>query len=85
FTPNTGVLCNYQGANYDFDFVDSKEGGSTTVATHAALTSRSYHPSAVNSAFMDGSVHTVPNEIDLSVWQALSTKAGTEVLGELNF
>jgi prepilin-type N-terminal cleavage/methylation domain-containing protein/prepilin-type processing-associated H-X9-DG protein len=85
FTPNTVVSCSYSGANYDFDFVDSKEGGSTTVATHCALTSRSYHPGMVNAAFMDGSVRAVPNEVDSAVWQGLSTRNGNEVLGSVGF
>jgi len=85
FTPNTVVSCSYSGANYDFDFVDTKEGGSLTLATHAALTSRSYHPGGVNAAFMDGSVRAVPNEVDPAIWQALSTKSGNEVIGAVGF
>jgi prepilin-type processing-associated H-X9-DG protein len=85
FTPNTVVSCSYSGANYDFDFVDTKEGGSNTLATHSALTSRSYHPGMVNAAFMDGSVRAVPNEVDPAVWQGLSTRAGHEVFGSVGF
>ena len=82
FTPNTYVGCQYDDGSgsrpYDFDFVDMKEGGSNAQATHAALTSRSYHPGVVNAAFMDGSVHTIANEIDTFTWQAISTRAGGE-------
>ncbi|HEX4146714.1 MAG TPA: DUF1559 domain-containing protein [Pirellulales bacterium] len=86
FAPNTAVNCAYSdGFTYDFDFVDTKEGGSNTLATHGALTARSYHPGMVNAAFMDGSVRAVPNEVDLAVWQALSTKAGNEVTGSVGF
>jgi prepilin-type N-terminal cleavage/methylation domain-containing protein len=79
FTPNTPVLCIYNGLSYDVDFVGQTEGTSTTVAAYAAITSRSYHPGVVNAALMDGSVRTIPNSIDRMVWQSVSTRAGGEV------
>lgn len=89
FGPNSFVGCSYDDGSgpqtYDFDFVDSKEGGSNTVLTHAAVTSRSYHPGMVNVAFMDGSVHAITNEIDLFTWQSLSTKAGSENFDSTGF
>jgi prepilin-type N-terminal cleavage/methylation domain-containing protein/prepilin-type processing-associated H-X9-DG protein len=80
FTPNAYVPCTYNGAVYDVDFVGTAEGKSTTVPTYAALTSRSYHSGLVNAAFMDGSVHSVTDSIDLTTWQALSTRAGGETV-----
>ena len=78
FTPNTAVTCANGGQSYDVDFTNMSEGGSLTVPTFAAVTSRSYHAGCVNVGYMDGSVHTVPDAVDLKVWQALSTRAGGE-------
>ena len=79
FTPNTRVTCNYAGTVVDVDFVSRNENSSKTKNTYAALTARSYHSGMVNVSMMDGSVHNVPDLIDLSVWQAVSTRAGGEV------
>jgi hypothetical protein len=54
------------------------EGGSLAAPTFAAVTARSYHGGIVNAAFMDASTHTVSDTIELSVWQALSTRNGHE-------
>jgi prepilin-type N-terminal cleavage/methylation domain-containing protein/prepilin-type processing-associated H-X9-DG protein len=40
---------------------------------------RSRHPGGLNFAFADGSVHFIPNVIDLSLYRALATAAGGEV------
>ena len=61
------------------DWTNIQEGVSPTVKTFAAITSRSYHPTGVNVALMDGSVRFVPNHIDIVVWRAFSTRA----LGEI--
>lgn len=85
YGPNT--VCPYtdsSGNQYDIDFVNQSEGGSTTIPTFAALTSRSYHTGGVNVAYMDGSVHTVATGVDLTTWQALSTRAGGEILTNIN-
>jgi prepilin-type N-terminal cleavage/methylation domain-containing protein len=79
FTPNARVICNYAGTVVDVDFVSRNENSSLKKNTYAALTARSFHPGVVNAAMMDGSVHTVPDLIDLTVWQAVSTRAGGEV------
>lgn len=42
------------------------------------LTASSDHPSMVNMALMDGSVKTINDSIDLSVWRALGTRNGDE-------
>jgi prepilin-type N-terminal cleavage/methylation domain-containing protein/prepilin-type processing-associated H-X9-DG protein len=79
FTPNTRVPYTYTDGNvYDVDFVNQSEGSSLTVPSFSAITSRSYHPGLVNVVFMDGSVHTIANTINIAVWQALSTRAGGE-------
>jgi prepilin-type processing-associated H-X9-DG protein len=40
------------------------------------------HPGGVNTAFADAHVTFVVNDIALSIWQALSTMNGQEVIGE---
>jgi prepilin-type N-terminal cleavage/methylation domain-containing protein/prepilin-type processing-associated H-X9-DG protein len=49
--------------------------------TSARRTARSYHPGAVSALFADGSVRLVQDDIDLQVWQALSTCQGGEDVG----
>ena len=43
-----------------------------------SLAARSLHAGGVNAVMCDGSVRFFPNEIDLGVWQALSTANGAE-------
>ncbi len=82
FTPNTAVSCTNAGFTYDVDLTTNREGKSTTAIVNASLTARSYHPETVNAAMMDGSVRRVNNAIDLGLWRALSTRAGSEVVEE---
>lgn len=42
------------------------------------IASRSRHPGGVQALFCDGSVHFVPETVNLSVWQAISTRNGGE-------
>ncbi|MBI1246830.1 DUF1559 domain-containing protein [bacterium] len=81
FTPNTVVPYVSGGKTYDVDFTSAEEGEGTS-PTYAAVTSRSYHPGIVQAVFMDGSVQTIPETINLTIWRALCTKAGGEVIGE---
>ncbi len=53
-----------------------------TTITYAAITSRSYHPGMVNLLLMDGSVHSTANGVDLTIWRAMGTRRGGEVLGQ---
>ena len=71
FTPNTAVICNYQGTVVDVDFFSRNENSSATKKTYAVATARSYHSGLVNVAMMDGSAQTVSDAIDLATWQAL--------------
>jgi prepilin-type N-terminal cleavage/methylation domain-containing protein len=43
---------------------------------------RSYHSGVVNVLLMDGAVRVVNNVIDKGAWQALSTRAGADPVGE---
>ena len=86
FTPNTFVAYVHSDGNrYDVDYNSLQEGKSVTQPTYAAVTSRSYHPAVVNTALMDGSVRTVSETIDLSVWRALGTRQGGEPATGRNF
>ena len=45
------------------------------------LAAESFHPAGgVNVVMADGSVHFVKNQVDLSVWRALSTTQGGEII-----
>ncbi len=83
FTPNTQVLCENSGIEYDVDFTNFREGKDTTddpkPKTYAAVTSRSYHLGGVGVAMMDGSIHFITESVDRQLWQDLSTRAGREV------
>lgn len=74
FTPNTTVQCMYGGQPYNVDFASGKEGVTYPGTLYAAVTSRSYHPAAVNAAMLDGSVTTVSDDVDVTLWRALSTR-----------
>ena len=73
FPPNAKVKCIVGSIDYDVDWNNQQEGVGTA-PTFAAVTSRSYHPSAVQALMMDGSVHAFPSATDVNVWQALSTR-----------
>lgn len=57
-------------------------GGPTGQPTYSATTARSYHVGLVHAGMLDGSVRAVSENINLSVWRALGTRAGGEVIGE---
>ncbi|MFO1065151.1 MAG: DUF1559 domain-containing protein [Pirellulales bacterium] len=79
--PNTQVPYTAGGVLYkNCDFNSQQEGGSTTRASYAVLTSRSYHTGIVQACWLDGSVRTVSNSIDLATWRAMGTRAGAEVI-----
>jgi hypothetical protein len=79
FAPNTVVtFTDDDGDRYNVDFVSSLEDRSPNLLTYAAVTSRSGHPHLINALWMDGSVRTVRDDVQLSVWRALGTRAGGE-------
>ena len=80
--PNTKVVANVGGINYDADFNSRQEGSSATLPTRAAITSRSFHPGIVNVAMMDGSVRSIRDSIALTTWRAMGTRNGGEVISE---
>lgn len=80
FTPNAFVrYVHSDGRVYDIDFNSRYEGTSRTQPTYAAVTARSYHTGLVQTVWMDGSVRTIINSIDLPTWRGMSSRAGGEV------
>ncbi|MEM7785483.1 MAG: DUF1559 domain-containing protein [Planctomycetota bacterium] len=81
FTPNTVVPYEFNGETYDIDVNSEKEGNSTTKATYAAITSRSYHAGGVVMiGMLDGSARSLSDRIELDIWRAIGTIAGREVV-----
>ena len=77
FTPNTFVTYESDGKTYDIDFNSGQEGKwNQYPVTKAAITSRSYHPGHVNVVMMDGSVHTIEDDIDPLEWQNMGSRNG---------
>ncbi len=67
---------------WDCDYNSWQEGKDSINGTpsYAIVTSRSHHAGMIQAALVDGSVHTVSNSIDLSVWRALGTRSGGELI-----
>ncbi len=84
FGPNTKVIYENGGTEYDIDFNSSREGITITSPTYASVTSRSHHVGGVQTGFVDGSVHFITSSIDLVTWKALGTRANHEVVGNLD-
>ena len=79
FSPNSIMRCLVSGRELAADWTNMQEGKSATATTYAAVTARSYHPAGVNVLMMDGSVRFVINEVKLSLWRMMSTRAEGEV------
>ncbi len=84
FTPNVKIDCQIGDRSFNPDWSNIQEGNSTTVATYAAVPSRSHHKGGVQSVMMDGSTHFMTDDIDLKTWQALSTREGGEIVDSEN-
>jgi prepilin-type processing-associated H-X9-DG protein len=82
FTPNSEVPYEIGGIRYDIDWTNVQEGISNTISTFAAVTARSHHPGGVNTCRADGSVSFLNEEIDLTTYRALITRAGREVVSD---
>ena len=82
FTPNTKVLHVSGGRTFDINVSTSREGRSPVEATYGVITTRSYHAAVVQGTMMDGSVRPITDSVDLSVYRALGTRAGGEVVGD---
>ena len=80
FPPNTKVPFTAGGVIYDVDFGSRGESSTAASPTYAAITSRSYHPGIVQVGMMDGSVRSIANAVDMSVWRAKATRDRGELL-----
>lgn len=80
--PNSFVPYTVNGKTVDADYNSWQEGknGRAGQATYAMVTSRSFHPGAVQVALVDGSVQTIPETIELATWRAMATRDGGEVV-----
>jgi prepilin-type N-terminal cleavage/methylation domain-containing protein/prepilin-type processing-associated H-X9-DG protein len=76
-TPNSGVDTMYcQGSGANDDPMAPCQPGSPGVAS-----ARSRHMAGVNTAFCDGSVHFISNNVDIQTWQALGTIGSGDLPG----
>jgi prepilin-type N-terminal cleavage/methylation domain-containing protein len=78
FPPNTKVTCSQAT---DLDWTATREGTHATELTYSVVTSRSYHSGIVNVAMVDGSIHSVSNDVDQLVWRGMATRSGSEPVG----
>ncbi len=60
---------------YNCDF-----GGGNSDSDDDAITASSRHAASVNVLMMDGSVKNIKNSVSITVWQALATMSGGEVV-----
>jgi prepilin-type N-terminal cleavage/methylation domain-containing protein len=82
--PNTFVPCQVAGNDFGCDYNSWQEGknGRNGSLGYAIVTSRSYHAGIVLAAMLDGSVRSISENIDLSVWRAAGTRQGGEVISD---
>lgn len=81
--PNSEVHYTNGGETFlETDYNSWQEGknGRAGNPSYAIITSRSYHSGIVNTAMVDGSVQSISDSIDLSIWRALGTRNGGEVI-----
>ena len=74
--PNKVILGQNGEGDLDLETRLIVQGG----PTFAAMTARSYHPGGVNALFADGSVRFVKETVLGTVWRALGTVKGGEVI-----
>ncbi|WP_197169002.1 DUF1559 family PulG-like putative transporter [Novipirellula galeiformis] len=81
-TPGTSVPYTSGGNEFDIDYNAWQEGrnGNAGQPTYAAVTARSYHPGLVQVAYLDGSVSSVSESVEITVWRAMGTRAGHELV-----
>jgi prepilin-type N-terminal cleavage/methylation domain-containing protein len=81
--PNAVVPHSVAGKTMDADYNSWQEGrnGGEGQPCFAIVTSRSFHQGVVLACFMDASVRTIAEDIELTAWRALATRTGREVQG----
>lgn len=79
FPPNTKVpYVHPSGTVYDVDFTSARLGPGTPRQGYRCVTSRSYHPSGVNTLMVGGNLQFVTNAMPQAVWRAMGTRNGGE-------
>ncbi|MAI74032.1 MAG: prepilin-type cleavage/methylation domain-containing protein [Rhodopirellula sp.] len=81
--PNTATLYTHTDGNvYDIDFNSWQEGknGIAGNPTYASINARSHHLGMVHVTFLDGSVDSITDSIDLELWRSMGTRANHEVI-----
>jgi len=78
-TPNSGIDYTLSCPKTDVD--PTMPCGVQNGIVGQQISARSRHTGGVNACFADGSVHFIPNSINLSVWQALSTMNTGDIVG----
>ena len=74
---------NYIVPDCSLDPLSSSIPGRVSISSNGGLVSaRSYHRGGVNCLLADGSARFISSSIDLGLWRALATIAGSEVIGE---
>lgn len=79
--PNSTVVVP-TGDTDEGDYTSCREDKSCATSTFAAVTSRSYHTGMVQTLLMDGSVHSISDNIDLGTWRDLGQRNDGNVIGE---
>lgn len=79
--PNSEVIVP-GGDSTEGDYTSCREDKSCSTPTYAAVTARSFHTGIVQSLLMDGSVHSISENIDLVTWRRLGQRNDGSVLGE---
>jgi prepilin-type N-terminal cleavage/methylation domain-containing protein len=80
-TPNTDIVVP-GGDTTEGDYTSCREDKSCSSSTFAAVTSRSFHTGVVQSLLMDGSVHSISENIDQSTWRKLGQRNDGDIVGE---
>jgi prepilin-type N-terminal cleavage/methylation domain-containing protein len=81
FGPNTVTPFLNNNKLVDVDYISRTEGLASNMPSYASATSRSYHTGLVQSAFLDGSVHSISNSIQLNTWRSLATRDSADSVG----
>ena len=77
-SPQPDVIYSMLSCNYPYN--NNPPCTQMSTAMPSMFASRSRHPGGVQVALCDGSVHFISNNIDITVWRALSTTHGGEVV-----
>ncbi len=83
YTPNSGVDRTWCLGKNPNDPAPCQQPAGWGAPVYAAA--RSHHPGGVTTAFGDGSVQFINDNISVEVWRALSSKAGAETIADGEF